>query len=181
MKKVLFILGELSDSDIEWLIATGHRENVSVDNTLIHEGKPIQALYIVLDGEFLVKTSALGDKPIASLGAGEMLGEMSYVDARPPSATVTSSQESLVLKIDRSDLENRLKEDDGFAARFYRALAIFLSDRLRGTMTRMSYGEDSTLQEDSEYEDELDLNVLDQVSMAGNRFERILRRLRGDV
>ena len=179
MKKVLFILGQLTDADVEWLIGTGKREKVRAGTVLIHEGKPIDALYFVLDGAFSVTVAALKNREVARLGAGEVLGEMSYVDARPPSATVTAVDESLVLAIDRAGLLRKLERDVGFAARFYKAVAMFLSDRLRATVACLGYEAGAPLKDDVEYEDELDFNVLDNVSMAGLRFEQILRRLRG--
>ena len=179
MRKVLFILGQLSDLDIEWLIAAGRKEQVSAGTTLIHEGKTIDTLYLVLDGALAVSMRALGGQEVARLGAGEMVGEISFIDARPPSATVTALQNSVVLAIPRGQLAAKLEQDPSFAARFYRALATFLSDRLRGTVSRLGYSDGQSLQEDVEYSDELDDNVLDNVSLAGARFERILKRLGG--
>jgi bacteriocin-type transport-associated protein len=181
MKKVLFILGILSDADIEWILNNGVREKISPGKVLIQEGDPISSIYIVLDGLFSVTVAGLGHKEVAQLGVGEMIGEISFVDSRPPSATVTAISNCLILSITKKILEERLKYDVGFAARFYRALAIFLSDRLRETMNRISYDDNEPMNQEIEYQDELDLNVLENISMAGSRFERILRQLRGDV
>jgi bacteriocin-type transport-associated protein len=179
MRKVLYILGELRDTDIEWIIGNGQRVNVDADTVLIREGTPIDALYIVLDGQFSVSIGDTAYTEIARIGAGEVLGEMSFVDRHPPAATVIAREPSMVLAIPRDRLFSKLKQDDGFAAHFYRALAVFLSDRLRGTVSRLGYDKDVRLEEDVEYEDELDMNVLDNVSMAGARFEHILRSMRG--
>lgn len=179
MKKVLFILGELADSDIEWLIRNGRKKKIAKGNILVTEGKQIENLYIVVDGMFAVSVKALKNREIARIGTGEVLGEMSCIDSRPPSATVTSLTDSAVLEIPRKELARALQSDLPFAARFYRAMAVFLSDRLRGTMNRLGYGESESLDEDKEYEDELDSNVLDNVTLAGARFETILHRLRG--
>jgi bacteriocin-type transport-associated protein len=179
MKKVLFILGELADSDIEWMIRNGEKEKISAGTVLIEEGKDIDCLYIIVDGQFSVKVAALKNQVINRLGGGEILGEISCVDTRPPSATVTADTESLVLAIKRDDLNRHLKEDEGFAARFYRAMAVFLADRLRSTFAFVGYGESEKLEEDVEYQDELDSALLDNVSLAGARFDTILRRLRG--
>jgi hypothetical protein len=54
MKKVLYLLGQLSDTDVEWLIARGSRELVAAGTTLIQAGQPVSALYIVLDGTLAV-------------------------------------------------------------------------------------------------------------------------------
>jgi CRP/FNR family transcriptional regulator, cyclic AMP receptor protein len=61
------------------------------------------------------------------------MGEMSFVDQAPPSATVQAMEPSFVLDIPRRRLNAKLAEDAGFAARFYRALSMFLAARLRAT------------------------------------------------
>ncbi len=179
MRKVLYILGQLSDEDIEWLVANGRREAVSPGATLIQEGTPVAAVYIILDGLLAVLAGGAAETEVARLGAGEIVGEMSFVDARPPSASVRALRDSLVLAVPRSRLAARLDQDVGFAARFYRAVAIFLSDRLRNTMGRLGYRAGRPLADDVIYDDELDDNVLDNVHLAGARFQIILQRLSG--
>ena len=180
MRKALFFLGILSDSDVDWIIDKGSREKVPAGTILIREGVPIDAMYIVLDGAFTVYLAALGNQEIAKLLRGEVVGEMSFVSARPPSATVKALKDSLVLSIPRAPLAAKLEKDVAFAARFYHALAVFLADRLRSTVTRQGYGQAEQLDEDVEYEDEIDPDVLDNVTLAGARFDWLLRRLRGD-
>lgn len=180
MQKVLFILGELSDEDIDWMVDIAAREVVSAGTILIKEGKPIDALYIVLSGTLVVSVEALEGKEIARLSTGEVVGEMSFVDARPPSATVKAFENSLVLSIPRQQLATKLQQDAGFASRFYRALAIFLSDRLRGTVSRLGYGKDGAAEgAPASRENEPNPNVLDNLALAGARFDWLLRRLRG--
>jgi bacteriocin-type transport-associated protein len=178
MKKVLYILGELSDDDIDWLIAIGNREEIPAGTILIHEGQPVDALYILLDGTLAVSAAALGDKEIAKLSSGEVVGEMSFVDARRPSATVKALADAVVLAIPRAQLETKLQQDVSFASRFYRALAVFLSNRLRGTVSQMGYGK-LTPGEVVESEAQLDPNVLDNLPMAAARFDWLLKRLKG--
>lgn len=176
MRKVLYIMGQLSDEDIEWLVANGRREAVSPGTTLIHEGRPVGAVYIVLNGLLSVFTARAGMQELARLGAGEIVGEMSFVDARPPSASVGALGDALVLSIPRSRLAAKLEQDVGFAARFYRAVAIFLSDRLRTTTSRLGYGTAQAPLDEAADDDQLDDNVLDNVHLAGARFQRILQR-----
>ncbi len=179
MRKVLFILGELSDLDVNWMMTNGRKEQIPAGGVIIHEGKPANALYIVLDGTFRVSLVGRGDRELSRVGVGEILGEISFVDARPPAATVTAMDPAVVLSIPSEALKNKLQEDVGFAARFYRALAMFLSDRLRRNAARIGSGPDATKTEEMEDADELDLNVLDNVHMAGARFDRMLKRLMG--
>ena len=177
MKKVFFLLGELDDDDIDWMVAIGRREEVAAGTVLIEEGKPIDTLHILLEGTLSVSVSALEGKTIARLTSGAVVGEMSFADARPPSATVQAVENSLVLCIRREDLVAKLKEDEGFASRFYRAIAIFLSTRLRGTVRYLGYAKGQLLNEDSSPED-LSPEIIDNVPLAKARFDWLLRRLR---
>jgi CRP/FNR family cyclic AMP-dependent transcriptional regulator len=178
MRKALFFLGILNDSDIDWMIAAGAKQDVSPGDILIQEGKPVAFVYLVLDGQLAVSVSALGNRDVARLRCGEVVGEMSFVDSRPPSATVRALENSSVLAIPRGRLHTKLTQDIQFAARFYRAIAIFLSDRLRGTVGLLGYGAGQSLHQDSMYGDELDIDTLDTLSLAGARFDLLQRRLR---
>jgi CRP/FNR family cyclic AMP-dependent transcriptional regulator len=175
MRKALFLLGVLQDGDIEWMVSVGNREKVPKGKILIEEGKEIDYLYIVADGTLAVLASALGNQEIARLKAGEVLGEMSFVDSSPPSASVVALEDCLVLSIPRSALKQRL-ENPEFAARFYRALAIFLANRLRNTVLHLGYGKASLR---SDQHEEVGPTALETLSVAGARFEWMLKRLRG--
>lgn len=176
MKKVLFIFGELNDDDIDWMITVGNIKLVPAETVLIPEGKPIDALYIVLDGQLRVSLSSFEDKEIAILSSGEVVGEMSFVDSRPPSATVTAIEKSRVLAISRWQLAEKLRLDVAFASRFYRSIAVFLSSRLRGTVSQLGYGRIQPLSEEDEAA-ELNAAVLDNAALAEARFDWLLRRI----
>lgn len=170
MRKALYFLGILDDSDIDWLVSAGMRREVPAGATIIEEGRPLDAVFLVISGAFSVRASALGGKQVACLMSGEVMGEMSFVDSAPPSATVQALEPSMVLAIPRRRLNARLKEDPGFAGRFYRALAMFLADRLRST----TVGGTATHRED-----DLAVEAMDNIDRAGARFDWIQKRLRG--
>ena len=178
MRKSLLYLGILSDRDLDWMIATGTRQAVPAGRVLIEEGRDVTAIYVVLDGALSVSVTALGGQEIARLRSGEIVGEMSFVDARPPSATVTAAEDSLVLALPRMALQAQLEQVD-FAARFYRAIAVFLADRLRSTVGRLGYGGADLPQAVREDADEIDPEVLANVALAAARFDWMLGRLRG--
>ncbi len=172
IRKVLYILGQLCDTDIDWVASVGVRKYLCAGEILIHQGKPIDAVYIVLEG--CLSVLAQGESTeIARIGAGEIVGEMSYVDSRPPLATVMALERSLVLAIPRPLLTEKLEQDSAFAAHFFRALAIFLSSRLRDTVGLLGYGVSRPLAQS--VDNELDDNLLDTVYLAGSRFERLLK------
>lgn len=178
MRKVLFILGSLTDSDVEWLVAHGRKREIPAGTILIREGQPVDMLFILLQGQLQVRGTYL-QGTIIRLGPGELVGEISLLDSRPPIATVSAGEPSIVLGIPRADILEHLREDEGFAARFYKALAVLLAQRLRNTGVQLGYGKGKgePLDDDVEYEDELSPELLDSVHMGGARFERVRKRL----
>jgi len=170
MRKALYFLGILNDSDIDWLVSAGARREVAAGVNIIEEGLPLDSVFLVITGAFSVRVAALGGKQVARLMAGEVMGEMSFVDSAPPSATVQALETSMVLAVPRRRLNKRLTEEAGFAGRFYRALAMFLADRLRTT----TIGGIVT-----DRQDELAVEAMDNIGMAGARFDWIQKRLQG--
>ncbi len=163
-------MGILDEEDVEWLASHGRRFRVEKGEILIREGEPVDALFLLLDGSLEVIS---GSKRVATLLAGEIVGEISFVDFRPPSATVRSAQFSRVLAIPRDLLRSKLDADACFASRFFRALATFLADRLRETTARLGHGE-AAQREDA---GEMALDTIDSVSLAAVRFDKMLKRL----
>lgn len=180
MRKVLYLFGQLNDDDVEWILNTGRKRFAPKGETLIRQGQPVDALFILLAGRLSVLLGRQ-EREIARLNAGEIVGEMSFVDARPPSATVKALEDSTVCAVSKATLGDKLDHDMGFAARFYKALAIYLSTTVRERHRMLGYGADvpDTALEDEDDPDELDPNVLDGVSLAGERFDRMVKRMLG--
>lgn len=200
LRDMLFVLGELNDSDIDWMIATGTRQKIAAHTVLIREGGPVDALYILLDGKMTVtisedqhnplirafaaiESTEIQSREIARLSRGEIVGETPFIDTKLPPATVQAIEESLVLSIPRQELAAKLQQDIGFASRFYRVIATILSNRLHELLSRIGYGrrvysQGQPLYENVEYEDELDSIILDRMALAGTRFDWMLKRLK---
>lgn len=178
MRKALLFLGILNDSDVDWMVAAGEKRIVAPGDVLIREGKPVESVFLVLDGAFSVTTTRFRDRQLARLMCGEIVGEMSFVDSRPPSASVTALEKSSVLAIPRDRLVEKLDDDVYFAQRFYRAMAVFLSNRLRDTVGLLGYDPGQTLDEDVVYDSEIDTDILDNLTLAGARFDWLQKRLR---
>ena len=176
MRKVLFIFSDLTDADVDWLAAVGKRKAFPTGSVLIEEGNPIDEVYVLLEGELSVRVKARGDDPIAILHQGEIVGELSFLDSRPPLATVAALTDSVVLAIPRDQLSTKLDRDPSFAAHFYRALGVFLATRLRNTMAGVGYGTSDSLEADEQSVDEIDPELLESISLAAKRFEVLLNR-----
>jgi CRP/FNR family transcriptional regulator, cyclic AMP receptor protein len=174
MRKVLFIFSVLTDADVEWLGHAGERMHVDPGMKLVPIDARVEHLYFVLDGRLGIQ--ARNGDIIRTLESGEVIGEMSLVDPAPTVVSVVAITEATLLRIPDAALRQKLAADLGFAARFYRALCVFLADRMRHTTQRLGYGAGH---EDPHARDELNEDLLDNVHLAGARFERMLKSLAG--
>jgi len=179
MRKALYILADFEDKDLVWMSKVGSYDKVREGEVIIRRDEPVTTLYIIIDGYFDVYIDS--EISIAKLGPGDIVGEMSLVEKRPPSASVRADSKGKVLAIPQAVIRERIGSDDAFAARFYRALAVFLSDRLRSTVSLLGYGGAS--REDAqamvEDRDELDEGLLDNLHIAGDRMRKLMSILEG--
>jgi len=176
MRKALYILSELRDEDIRWLAKHGEQRTLVSGATLITAGEPVGELYFVTAGSLLVEDTH--NVKVAELGLGDIVGEMSFVEKRAPSVSVIAQTDCRILAVDQQMLLAEFKRNEGLAARFYRALAVFLSDRLR---VATHGGQDSGASSQQAFEDknELDEGILDGIHIAGDRLLRLIDALEG--
>lgn len=199
MKDALFVFAELRDSDVDWLMAVGQVEKLPAGKVLIHAGRPVDALYLVLDGLLSIavpqgnydplalcfqglEKQNLAQTVIAHFTRGEIAGAISALELRPFPTTIRAVQESLVLTVPRHELAAKLEQDLGFSTRFYRVIAIQILNSLQTVMNQLGcdqkmYGQDQDLDEEIEYDDELCLTSLRQLSQGAARFNWMLKRL----
>jgi CRP-like cAMP-binding protein len=168
-------MGHLSDQDIEWMSSVGRIVDLTDGETFITEGIETKDIFIITNGAAEVDTYGVGI--IAVLRTGEIVGEMSFVDKAPPSATVRARGQLSFLAIDKQIVQARLDQDAGFAGRLYKALAIFMADRLRETTAYIRNGGRASKPGEEGETGELDEMVLDQVSLAGTKFHHMLQTL----
>jgi CRP/FNR family cyclic AMP-dependent transcriptional regulator len=174
MRKVLFIFSVLTDGDVEWMAKTGERVHIDAGTVFIPSGANVDNLYFVLDGEIEVKTPR-GER-ISTLLSGEIIGELSLVDPAPTGVSLVTLKDTTVLKLTNREVRAKLGADTAFAARFYRALCVFLAHRIRNATKRIGQGAASA---EDHAADELHEEMLDNVHLAGARFDRMLKRLAG--
>ncbi|WP_156679810.1 Crp/Fnr family transcriptional regulator [Sphingomonas profundi] len=131
MREVHSILAGLSDADMVWLLSVGSLRTLKTGERLVEAKRPIDDLFFVVGGSLVVLRA--DNSRVATLNEGQVIGEMSFIDRTPPSVTVRADARTEVLMIPRNALEQRFEREPVFAARFYRAIAFVLSERLRRT------------------------------------------------
>ncbi|MFB2876315.1 cyclic nucleotide-binding domain-containing protein [Floridanema aerugineum] len=204
LQDIPLIFGELSDSDVEWMIEYSQIEEFTQGTVLIQAGRSVENLYLLLQGSVSVffkesKTNALSSVfaslenkdqtdelpgyEIAQLIRGELIGEMALLDGRLPAYNFKALEDLRVLVIPRQLLSIKLLQNPSMGNRFYRVIAMLLLARLQALISRLIYDTSSyqigqTLLQDLGYENEINLETMDKISLGGARFDWMLRRLR---
>lgn len=98
------LLGELTGDEITALRSRGWRRRFQRGGTLFNEGESSEQVIVVLRGRVKIShfTNDGREVVLAVRGAGELLGEMSWIDREPRSATAIALDpvEALVLTVD---------------------------------------------------------------------------------
>jgi CRP-like cAMP-binding protein len=139
MRTTIALSQGLRDEDIQWLFQVGEEKTVHPGTALIHEGVRPNAIFIVIRGRFSVGVETFAGEPLAELGVGELIGEISFLEGSPASATIEADEESVALVVDSRVLNERIREDTAFAARMYRTFALVAERRLRNRVDHLAF------------------------------------------
>ena len=85
---------------------------VPAGRALTTEGEPGREFMIIVDGKASVRR---GGRQVATLGAGDFLGEMSLIAGTPRSATVTAETDMVVEILNRREFSSLLDESPSVA------------------------------------------------------------------
>ena len=136
MQLALTFLDDLTPRYAEKFLRAGVEQQIPQGTILIEEGASFDAVHVLLEGVLDVISTAT-DEPLAHLGPGEILGEVSLLDGLPASASVRAAELCTVLSVPKAAIPQLIQEDTGFGTQFYRALAKTLAQRLRSQRSRI--------------------------------------------
>jgi CRP-like cAMP-binding protein len=96
---------------------------------LFEEGDPGDSMYVVQSGKVRIfrKVGPI-EVNIATLGAGEMLGEMAVLEGLPRTACAVAAEPTVVVELDRKVFEDMVKENGLIALRILRKLSARLRE-----------------------------------------------------
>lgn len=121
-------LRSLGDETLEQLMVRAATSTLSPGDVLIRRGDdPKTSMYIVLSGMLRVDLDAREDVPIARIGPGETVGELSLLGRQAASATVAAEEPTQLLVIDEATFDWLIHASHGFAV----SLLTRLATRLR--------------------------------------------------
>lgn len=124
----VFFFKDLSADELLEIMAITRRERYSMGQRVFESGASADSLYIIRSGSMMVKKGAI---VLATLGIGDTIGEMSFVDRGERSATVAAIEETELLRVSFATLEALLERYPQMAVKVYKAMATVLSQRLR--------------------------------------------------
>ena len=154
------LLRELSNADIDWMVTTGARLAMAPDDILIRPGETPEQLFVLLEGTLSVRlpkmssavdsqSSVVDSQEIANISRGELFGE-SWLFKSKSVVWVTAAEDTKVLTIPKAALLDKLHQDVGFAAHFYRVLALNMTERIRKILEpskNLPYGSSQVVKE----------------------------------
>jgi hypothetical protein len=106
----------LNDKERAALIEEMELESHEEGAVIISEGDPGDSMYVISSGEVKVYTRGAGKSGtvyLAKLGEGDFFGEVSVLTGKPRTATITASQPTELLRLDKEKLDNALAKHPG--------------------------------------------------------------------
>ena len=118
---------ELSPGDIDIVAKLVHLHRLEDGQVLAPEGEPDSRMHVVVNGALAVS------RPVANgqwenmhvMTAGDLVGELSFLDGTPHFAAVRSLGQTEVFSLDRADLESLVENHPWIAYRIMRAIVRF--------------------------------------------------------
>ncbi len=104
----------LSDGEREAVVREMEIESHDEGSVIITEGDPGTSMYLIASGEVKVYTrGSAGTVYLANLGEGDFFGEVSVLTGKPRTATITASQRTELLRLDKEKLDGVLSKYPG--------------------------------------------------------------------
>lgn len=124
----IFFLKDLSTGELIKINILAEKADFKAGETILREGDPGDAFYIIRDGTVRVMKDAAH---IETLQPGDPFGEMSFIDKKPRSATLIAHSDVSVIWIPADQLDKLLQMDKELAYKIHRSIITLLSRRLR--------------------------------------------------
>ncbi|MEZ5303565.1 MAG: cyclic nucleotide-binding domain-containing protein [Verrucomicrobiales bacterium] len=141
-KPELPAMGFVADLEAEerrLLSSYGEFLPVQPGQTIIREGDPQDALFLVISGLLHATQDKSGHHQLlGAINAGKSVGEVTIFDPGPASATVEAREFSQVWKCNRQDLEDFMNAEPLSAAKMLVGIATVLSRRLRSSNEKLA-------------------------------------------
>ena len=124
----------LSEEERAALVTEMEGETHDEGSVIITEGDPGTSMYLIASGQVKVYTRGTGGTVyLANLGEGDFFGEVSVLTGKPRTATITASQRTELLRLDKEKLDTALSKHPGIR----KVLDEFYKKRAKHTVEAM--------------------------------------------
>jgi cAMP-dependent protein kinase regulator len=127
----------LGDVEREAIVKEMEIETHDEGSVILSEGDPGTSMYLIASGEVKVFTRGTGPAGgslyLARLGEGDFFGEVSVLTGKPRTATITASQRTELLRLDKEKLDGVLSKHPGIR----KVLDEFYKKRAKHTVEAM--------------------------------------------
>lgn len=126
----------LNETEREAIVKEMEIETHDEGSVVLNEGDPGTSMYVIASGEVKVYTrpaNKSGSIYLARLGEGDFFGEVSVLTGKPRTATITASQRTELLRLDKSKLDGVLSKFPGIR----KVLDDFYQKRAKHTVEAM--------------------------------------------
>ena len=113
------LLGSLSPEQLARIGTIAHETKLSPDRVILEPGKPVDALYVIVDGA--VELSRNGE-PLTLARQNEVLGAWALFDDDPMPVTARTTEDTRLLRISREDFYDLLADNSEITASIFRTL-----------------------------------------------------------
>ncbi|MGB5830745.1 MAG: cyclic nucleotide-binding domain-containing protein [Thiohalocapsa sp.] len=133
MLREMPLLGGVRDDVLELLLDDAAERHLAAGEILFHEGEPGGTIYLLEAGELAAIRRRLGlDHWLGRMHAGDCVGEMSFIDLGPRSASVVAVTDAQALELTHSSVLRLYESDLEQFALIQMNMAREMSRRLRG-------------------------------------------------
>jgi len=129
----------LSANDWTLIKAKSVRRNFKLGEEIIEQGATPESIFIIRRGEASVELAGTSSRTIvASLAAGDICGEIAFLEKGRATAAVVAKGEVEADEIANRELRELFEAFPRLASRFYLSLALILARRLKDTSRELA-------------------------------------------
>lgn len=136
------LLAGLKFAQLELVAKVSKRKDFRPDETIFDEGDQGDHLFLISEGNVKIFKfiSPQYDDALIYLGAGEVFGELSFIDGGLRSCKAVALSDCVTATMSRKDLDVLIKEDSEIGLKIFSQIAGIVADRLRITNDKFKQG-----------------------------------------
>jgi CRP-like cAMP-binding protein len=128
----------LTEAERTRIESIGEVKRIAQEAYLIRAGELDSTLFTIEDGHLDIVTMREGEQVVlATVGPGDVLGEVSFIDDSPRTVSVKAGEETTVRAWDKKTLSEALAFEPQLLAKFAVALSELLVERMRDNARRV--------------------------------------------